>query len=69
MSERVVIMDTSNIPRPVIARRLWIRGIQYECETMDQMAAREKRYEREDKERKAEMERLWKWKTTPLWDL
>jgi len=61
-------MDTSKLPRPSFSKRIWLKGIQYRGETAEQMAAREKAWEEEDRKRSQEIERLWKWKTTPLWE-
>jgi len=61
-------IDTSRIPRPAFVRRIWMPGMQYEDETVEQMEAREKAYRAEDERINAEAEKLWRWKTTPLWE-
>lgn len=62
-------MKHSDLPRPTVARRLWLKGVQYQGETTEQMEAREKRFEEEDRLRDLEVERLWKWKCKPIWEL
>ncbi len=62
-------MNPADLPRPTAMRRVWLPGTRYDGETMEQMAAREKRYREEDALIAAEMERLWKWKCTPVWEL
>lgn len=61
-------IDTSDIPRPSLPRRLWIRGLQFGNETDAQMDERERRWAQEDAARQAEEERLWKWKIRPWWE-
>ncbi len=62
-------MNAADLPRPTTMRRLWVPGLQYSGETLEQMAERERRHREEDAAIEAEMERLWKWKCTPVWEL
>ena len=62
-------MKTSDIPRPTTMRRIWVAGFQYAGETDAQMDARERQCREEDQRIDAEMERLWRWKCTPVWTL
>jgi hypothetical protein len=62
-------MKTAEPPRPTTTRRIWFEGFQYAGETTDQMNAREERCREEDRRIKAELERLWQWKLTPIWKL
>lgn len=58
----------SAIPYPSTMRRVWVAGIQYGNETMEQMLAREARCREEDARADAEEKRLYAWKCRPWWE-
>lgn len=54
-------------PRPRFLRRVWLPGVQYEGETLEQMEARERQSRENDARADAEEKRLWEWKRRPWW--
>jgi len=63
-------VDTSDIPRPFVGLRSPLVGcVGYSGETDAQMRARWAAEEKQEVERKAEEERLWRWKITPIWEI
>ena len=68
MSAQVIQFPRTDVPKPALCRRLWIPGLQYEGETLEQMDARENRCREDDARADAEIARLWAWKNRPWWE-
>jgi len=63
----IVRCDGSKVPVPSVMRRVWIPGIQYERETDEQMAERERLCREDDARAEAEVLRLIAWLQRPWW--
>lgn len=63
-------LDVSEIPRPFVGLRSPLVGcVGYKGETDEQMRARWKEEFAYEAACKAEQERLWRWKITPIWEI
>lgn len=59
----------SALPRPRLPRPLHLKGVRFAGETAEDQERREAEIEDAIQKIDAEEQRLWKWKTTPIWEM